>query len=72
MSDYILGLEAASDLEEIWEYIAIDSVEAADRWLATLFTAFEAIARRPGIGRRREDLTAYPVLFWAQQNYVII
>jgi len=26
----------------------------------------------PGIGHRREDLTAYPVLFWTAGAYLII
>jgi len=31
VSDYILGADAALDLEDIWEYIAADSVDAAER-----------------------------------------
>ncbi len=72
MSGYVLGADATLDLEEIWEYIAADSVDAADRWIATLFEAFETIARRPGIGHRREDLTGFPLLFWTEGAYVII
>ena len=45
---------------------------AADRWIAKLFDAFERIGRMPGIGHRREDLTAYPVLFWTVGAYLII
>ena len=36
----------------------------ADHWIGKLFDAFEAIGKTPGLGHRREDLTAYPVLFW--------
>jgi plasmid stabilization system protein ParE len=64
VSNYILGPDAALDVDDIWEYIAADSTGAADQWIAKLFDAFEAIARVPGIGHKREDLTAYPVLFW--------
>ena len=32
----------------------------------------EAIARTPGIGHKREDLTPYPVLFWTVGAYLII
>jgi plasmid stabilization system protein ParE len=42
---YVLGSSALLRLEAIWEYIATDSIEAADRWIAKLFDAFEAIAR---------------------------
>lgn len=72
MSEYVLGSDAVLDLEDIWEYIAADNSEAADRWLAKLFDAFEEIARMPGIGHRRKDLTNYPVLFWTVGSYQII
>jgi plasmid stabilization system protein ParE len=32
MSDYVLGPDSVLDLEDIWEYIAADSIDAADRW----------------------------------------
>lgn len=57
MSEYLLGSDAVLDLEDIWDYIAADSADAADRWIAKLFDAFETIARMPGIGHKREDLT---------------
>jgi len=72
VSDYVLGSEAVLDLEDIWEYIATDSIDAADRWIARLFDAFDKIARMPGIGHRREDLTDYPILFWTVGAYLII
>jgi plasmid stabilization system protein ParE len=31
MSGYVLSPDAALDLDDIWEYIAADSVDAADR-----------------------------------------
>ncbi len=72
MNDYILGWDAVFDLEDIWDYIAIDSFEAADRWIAKLFDAFEGIGRMPGIGHKREDLTNFPVLFSSVGAYMII
>jgi plasmid stabilization system protein ParE len=72
VSNYILGPDADLDLDDIWEYIAADSIDAADRWIAKVFDAFEAIGRMPGIGHKREDLTAYPVLFWPVGSYLII
>ncbi len=63
MSRYLLASAAESDLDSIWEYIARDSVDAADRWIAKLFDAFEVLAVNPAIGHTREDLTAVPVLF---------
>ena len=50
MSAYVLGPDADLDLNDIWEYIAVDSVDTADRWVDKLFNAFEALARTPGMG----------------------
>jgi len=47
-------------------------VEAADRLMGEIFEAFEALARNPGIGHKREDLTKIPVLFSPVGNYLII
>ena len=48
MSAYVLGVDAALDLEDIWGYIAADSVDAADRLVGKLFDAFEALASTSG------------------------
>jgi plasmid stabilization system protein ParE len=40
MSGYVLSADAALDLDQMWEYIAADSVDAADRWIGKLFDAF--------------------------------
>lgn len=44
MKSYVLGASAQSDLDEIWEYIAEDNIDAADEWIARLFAAFETLA----------------------------
>jgi plasmid stabilization system protein ParE len=72
MSGCVLSTDAALDLDDIWEYIAADSIDAADRWIGKLFDAFEALSQNPGIGHKREDLTAYPVLFWPVGSYLVI
>jgi plasmid stabilization system protein ParE len=72
MKEYVLSAGAELDLDEIWEYIAHDNINAADRWIGKLFDAFEAIARNPGIGHKRQDLTDYPVLFWPVGAYLIL
>lgn len=57
MTGYILSVDADLDLDDIWEYIAADSIDAAGRWIGKLFDAFEALGRSPGMGHKREDLT---------------
>jgi plasmid stabilization system protein ParE len=70
--DYLIAADAELDLDAIWEYIAEDSLDAADRWIARLFDAFESLARTPGMGHTRQDLTSLPVLFWPVGSYIII
>ncbi len=53
MSGYVPGSDAVLELEDNWETIAGDSIDAADRWIAKLFDGFEAVVGRPGIGHRR-------------------
>lgn len=72
MKEYVLSTGAELDLNEIWEYIALDNIRATDRWIGKLFDAFEALSRNPGIGHNREDLTAYPILFWSLGAYLIL
>jgi plasmid stabilization system protein ParE len=64
MTGYVLAPEAELDLDAIWEYIAHDNLEAADGWVAKLYDAFARLARMPGMGHPRQDLTSLPVLFW--------
>ena len=72
MSGYVLARDADLDLDSIWEYIAEDDIDAADRWIEKLFEAFEKLAQTPGIGHKRDDLTEYPLLFWPVGAYLII
>lgn len=72
MSEYILSTDADLDLDDIWEYIAADNIDAADSWIGKLFEAFDALGLNPRMGHARPDLTTYPVLFWPVGNYLII
>jgi plasmid stabilization system protein ParE len=49
---YILSEGADRDLDRVWDYIAEDSADSADAWIARLFDAFDAISKTPGIGHR--------------------
>jgi plasmid stabilization system protein ParE len=72
MSKYVVSAEAKTDLAEIWEYIAQDNLDAADRLIARLREACEMLARAPRIGHKREDLTAAPVLFLPVGAYLVV
>lgn len=69
---YFIGEDAELDLDAIWEFIAKDSIDAADRWLEKLFDAFTAISDSPGVGHRRGDWIPLDVLFSAVGSYLII
>lgn len=47
---------ALHDLEDIWQFIAEDSIAAADHWLDKIDAQFKLIAKAPGIGRARDEL----------------
>ncbi len=75
MTPYILSEDAERDLDGIWDHVAQDSVKASDQLIDRLldtFDTFDMLGRTPGIGHTREDLTAYPVLFWPIGSYLII
>ena len=49
MNRYVLSPAADQDLADIWDYIAADSIAAADRWIGKLFDAFESLAQHPNL-----------------------
>lgn len=69
MKPFVLTRRAEQDAGDIWDYIAEDSIEAADRVLEALEKALYRLARRHDSatlpeGRRRHDRSqALPVLF---------
>lgn len=47
---------AKTDLREIWRYVAVDNLDAADRLIETIYEEFELLRNRPKLGRKRDDL----------------
>ena len=47
---------AAADVLDIWDYIAEDSVDAADRWVDSLDEKLHVLATQPLMGRARDEL----------------
>jgi plasmid stabilization system protein ParE len=72
MSRYIVSPDAVEDLFDIWRYIAEDSIEAANRVESELFGTFEALAKTPGQGHKRTDLTSDAVLFFPIYSYLVV
>jgi toxin ParE1/3/4 len=69
---YKISKRADSDIDEIWDYIATDNPEAADRFERDLRELFQIIARLPNAGRNREDLAGGSYRSWPFRAYVII
>ena len=61
---------ASQDLIEIWNHIADDGVEIADRFIDELDETMRKISRHPGIGRERQEL-APRIRSFPHQHYVI-
>jgi len=71
MSKFVLHPEAYADLNEIWEYIAADNLDAADRVLKEIFNMLMSLTRFPQQGHVRPDLTSRPLRFQVVRDYVI-
>jgi plasmid stabilization system protein ParE len=63
--------EALLDLDEIWDYIAEDNLDAADRVIADILSGIDALAPFPDQGHKRPDLTSRPLRFIAVHQYLI-
>jgi toxin ParE1/3/4 len=53
MPRFILSEFVEPELSAIWDYIAIDNLDAADRFLEAAYGTFQELARMPGMGRTR-------------------
>ncbi len=74
MSEYVLAPAAEEDLLTIWHYYAEEhnDPDLADRMIGEIISDFHAVARNPGIGHLRSDLSDEPLRFWAVRKYLII
>lgn len=72
MRSYVLTAGAEKDVNDIWDYIAFDSIEAADRVLTALESAMIKLAGNPGIGHWREELADKRHRFWLVDSYLIV
>lgn len=71
MSTYDFHPEAVLDLEEIWDFIAEDSPDAADKVILEILDTIEGLVPFPQQGYRRSDLTSRPLRFSNTREYLI-
>jgi toxin ParE1/3/4 len=50
--------KAQDDIDDIWNYIADDNINAADNWLDKLDEQFALLTLQPLMGRARDELAA--------------
>jgi plasmid stabilization system protein ParE len=62
---------AVNDLDEIWGFIAADSLDAADGMIGEILAAIEALVTFPDRGHKRPDLTSRPLRFTLVGDYLI-
>lgn len=72
MNRFILSCEAGGDVAEIWDYIAADNIDAADRIVETLQAAFQRLSESPLIGHVRPEVTDESIRFWKVKSYLVI
>lgn len=62
---------AASDLREIFDYVAQSNANAATQLLAEIEAACESLGRHPRLGVPRDDLIPRVRLFVVRQTYAV-
>ena len=72
MKPFVLTPRAEQDVGDIWDYIANDSIEAADRVLSALEETMRRLAKNPGIGHMREELADRRHRFFLVYSYLIV
>jgi len=71
MIGYAFHPEALADLDDLWEHIAEDNLDAADRVIADIFDALPSLVAFPHTGHYRPDLTARPLRFARVRAFLI-
>ena len=71
MTGYDFHPEARFDLDEIWEFIRADNLDAADRTIAEILSAIRDLVSFPDRGHRRPELTSRPLRFILVRDYLI-
>jgi plasmid stabilization system protein ParE len=73
VTGYIVAPEADDDIYRIWRFLYTRaSLDTANGVEAELYGAFSDLARTPGQGHQRSDLTSHPVLFFTVYSYMIV
>ena len=71
MTGFRFHPKAYDDLAEIWEYIAADNLEAADRVREEIYSSIQSLVFTPHRGHYRAALTSRPLRFIIVRDFLI-
>jgi toxin ParE1/3/4 len=71
MSGFALHPDAVTDIDEIWEFIAADNLDAADRTINEIFEKIGSLVPFPHAGHFRADLTSRPLRFHPVRDFLV-
>ena len=73
MNRYVLAPAAARDLFQIWRYIKKERSESVANGVERVIREkLVLLARSPGLGHRRPDLTSADVRFFPVYSYLVV
>ena len=73
MIGFVLSPDAEEDIWLLWQYLLLEAgLAVAHQVESTIFEKIELLARMPGAGHSRRDLTDEPVKFFAAYSYLIV
>jgi plasmid stabilization system protein ParE len=71
MSVYVLSPDALQDLQDIWDFVALDNETPPTNSKMSSSTHLRSW-RQPGMGHTRPDITERDVRFWPTGSYLIV
>ena len=71
MTGYGFHPEASVDIDDIWDFIAADNIDAANRVVEDVLDAIDLLVAFPHLGYRSPKLTSRPLRFKLVREYVI-
>jgi len=72
VTGFVFSETARKDMLALWEYIAQDDIDAADRVRDTIREAINNLVILPGLGHRRDDVADEMLRFWPVFSYLIV
>lgn len=72
MRRVVFGARARRDFDEIWSYVARDSIDAAEKVVDRVERAVGQLGLMPGMGHDRPELRGRRYRVWPVYSYLIV